>query len=458
MSERILVVDDEKLIRWSLLENLKRTGYEPVEAADGVQAIRILDSEGADVVLLDVRMPGKGGLEVLEHIVSHHPETPAILMTAYSSVEEAVKAMKRGAFDYLVKPFNQDEVLVLIRKALDTTRLQREVRFLRKQQQETHGITNLVGKSPVIREVCELIAKVATSSATTVLLQGESGTGKDLAAKAIHYASDRADKAVMNITCSALPETLLESELMGHERGAFTDAREMKRGLLELAQGGTVFLDEIGDMGLGLQAKLLRFLEDKTVRRVGGTRDIRINVRIIASTNRNLAKAAAAGQFREDLYYRLNVILIDMPPLREHCEDIPLLIEHFIGRFNREFRKNTSGFTPEAMERLTSYHWPGNVREVRNVVERAMILETKEELGVHELPPDIREATLNGAVKGVGPSNFPLPDSGLGLGQMEEEMLRRAIEKTGGNQTRAAALLNISRDALRYRMKKYKLL
>ncbi len=458
MSERILVVDDEKLIRWSLLENLKRTGYEPVEAADGVQAIRILDSEGADVVLLDVRMPGKGGLEVLEHIVSHHPETPAILMTAYSSVEEAVKAMKRGAFDYLVKPFNQDEVLVLIRKALDTTRLQREVRLLRKQQQETHGITNLVGKSPAIREVCELIAKVATSSATTVLLQGESGTGKDLAAKAIHYASDRADKAFMNITCSALPETLLESELMGHERGAFTDAREMKRGLLELAQGGTVFLDEIGDMGLGLQAKLLRFLEDKTVRRVGGTRDIRINVRIIASTNRNLAKAAAAGQFREDLYYRLNVILIDMPPLREHCEDIPLLIGHFIGRFNREFRKNTSGFTPEAMERLTSYHWPGNVRELRNVVERAMILETKEELGVHELPPDIREATLNGAVKGVGPSNFPLPDSGLGLGQMEEEMLRRAIEKTGGNQTRAAALLNISRDALRYRMKKYKLL
>jgi DNA-binding NtrC family response regulator len=459
MSERILVVDDEKLIRWSLRENLERAGYQTVEAADGEQAIKILDSDGADMVLLDVRMPGKDGLEVLRHIVEKHPEMPAVLMTAFSSVPEAVDAMKRGAFDYLVKPFNQDEALVIVRRALDTTRLQREVSRLRREQQERHGLANLIGKSQQMAEVGSLIHKIAASAATTVLLHGESGTGKDLVAKTIHYASDRSDKPFMNITCSALPETLLESELMGHERGAFTDAREMKRGLLELAEGGTVFLDEIGDMGLGLQAKILRFLEEKTIRRVGGSRDIRVNVRIIAATNRDLERAVAEGRFREDLYYRLNVIRIRMPPLRERRDDIPLLVMHFIDQFNREFRKRTRGFSPEAMDQMVRYGWPGNVRELRNVIERAMILETKERLGVDDLPGEIRASSPAG--HGDEPSEragFALPEEGYGLKKMEEDMLRQALTKTGGNQSRAATLLNISRDALRYKMKKYGLL
>ena len=459
MAERILVVDDEKLIRWSLKENLERIGYQVVEAEDGEQAVQVLDGEGADLVLLDIRMPGKTGLQVLEHINSRYPETPTILMTAYSSVAGAVEAMRHGAYDYLVKPFNQEEVAVVVRKALDTTRLQRELRMLREEARAKHGLANMVGKSPQMREVSDLITKVAASAASTVLLQGESGTGKDLVAKAIHYSSDRADKPFMNITCSALPETLLESELMGHERGAFTDAREMKRGLFELAEGGTLFLDEIGDMGMGLQAKLLRFLEDKIVRRVGGTRDFKVNVRIIAATNRDLQRAVSEGRFREDLYYRLNVIRIRMPALREHSEDVPLLVVHFVDQFNREFRKRTRGFTAEATQRLVNYGWPGNVRELRNVVERAMILEKKELLGLDELPAEIRDSPVSTeAGNPVVPQEIHLPDPGVGLKDMEHEMLRRALTKTGGNQTRAAALLRISRDALRYKMKKYGLL
>ncbi len=458
MSERILVVDDEKLIRWSLRENLERAGYQAIEAEDGEQALEVLEREGVDLLLLDIRMPVKNGLQVLEQVVANYPETPTILMTAYSSVQGAVEAMKRGAHDYLVKPFNQEEVLVVVRKALDTTRLQRELSLLRRQQRETHGISSLVGKSPRRREVYELIAKVAASAATTVLVYGESGTGKDLAAKAIHYASDRTDKPFMNITCSALPESLLESELMGHERGAFTDAREMKRGLFEVADRGTVFLDEIGDMGLGLQAKLLRFLEDKTFRRVGGSRDIRVNVRIVAATNCDLEKAVAETRFREDLYFRLKVIPILMPPLRERCEDVPLLATHFIERFNREFRKSTQGFTDEALEKLERYRWPGNVRELRNVVERAMILENKEWLGPEDLPAEVREGTGLEAPASTEPAAPPAADAGFGLREMEEQMVRQALGKTAGNQSRAAGLLNISRDALRYKMKKFGLL
>ena len=458
MSERILVVDDEKLIRWSLRENLERAGYQAIEAEDGHQALEVLEREGVDLLLLDIRMPGKDGLQVLEHVIANHPETPTILMTAYSSVQGAVEAMKRGAHDYLVKPFNQEEVLVVVRKALETTRLQRELSLLRRQQQETHGISSLVGKSRQMKEVCELISKVAASAATTVLVYGESGTGKDLAAKAIHYASHRTEKPFMNITCSALPESLLESELMGHERGAFTDAREMKRGLFEVADRGTVFLDEIGDMGLGLQAKLLRFLEDKTFRRVGGSREIRVNVRIVAATNCDLEKAVAENRFREDLYFRLKVIPILMPPLRERPEDVPLLATHFIERFNREFRKSTQGFTDEALGKLERYRWPGNVRELRNVVERGMILESKEWLGVEDIPPEVREGAGSEAAAPTEAAGAPAVDAGFGLRQMEEQMVRQALEKTSGNQSRAAGLLNISRDALRYKMKKFGLL
>jgi two-component system response regulator AtoC len=455
MTERILVVDDEKLIRWSLRKNLARAGYQVLEAENGDRALEVLDDEGADLVLLDVRMPGSNGLEVLEHLRRHHSEIAVVLMTAYSSVEGAVDAMKKGAFDYLVKPFNQDEVLLVARKALETTRMQRQLAFLRQQHERDFGVANLVGQGPKMCEVYDLIHRVAASSATTVLIQGESGTGKDLVAKAIHFSSDRASKPFMNITCSALPETLLESELMGHEKGAFTDARERKRGLFEVADGGTVFLNEIGDMGIGLQAKLLRFLEDKVFRRVGGSRDLQVSVRIIAATNRNLGRAVREGHFREDLYYRLKVIPIEMPPLRERPEDIELLAAHFVQHFNAELRKFTRGFTAEAMEVLKSYRWPGNVRELRNVVERAMILENKELLGVEDLEPSIRDAGLDAAAgPPTGTPRFALPEEGIGLQRMEDEMVRQALERTGGNQTQAAALLDISRDALRYKMKK----
>jgi two-component system response regulator AtoC len=459
MTERILVVDDEKLIRWSLRKNLSATGYEVLEAVDGQQALEMLDGDGADLVLMDIRMPQKSGLEVLAHVTATHPEIPVVLMTAFSSVEGAVDAMKRGAFDYLMKPFNHDEVLLVVRKALETTRLQRELALMQRQQLTEFGTDNFIGKSEKIREVCRLINKIAASTASTVLVLGESGTGKDLAAKAIHYSSDRASKPFVNITCSALPEPLLESELMGHEKGSFTGARERKRGLFEVADGGTVFLDEIGEMGVGLQAKLLRILEEKTFRRVGGTRDLHVDVRIVAATNRNLEQAVREGVFREDLYYRLMVIPVEIPPLRERLEDIPLLITHFIDRFNIEFRKKTHGLTSDAMDCCEQYAWPGNVRELRNVVERAMILENKEFLDVEDLPHALREAfenfDLGGSARGAGSAVFELPDEGFALREMEEQMVRQALQKTDGNQSRAAELLDISRDSLRYKMRKF---
>jgi DNA-binding NtrC family response regulator len=462
MMEQILVVDDEKLIRWSLRKNLADAGYEVVEAEDGQQALEVLDRDVVDLMLLDVRMPKKDGLEVLAHMVEHNSEIPVVLMTAFSSVEGAVDAMKRGAFDYLVKPFNHDEVLLVVRKALQSTRLQRELALLRRQQQREFGSENLVGKSAKMREVCALINKIAASAATTVLILGESGTGKDLAAKAIHHSSDRAMKPFVNITCSALPEALLESELMGYEKGAFTDARERKRGLFEVADGGTVFLDEIGDMGIGLQAKLLRFLEEKTFRRVGGATDLQVDVRIVAATNCDIDRAVREGNFREDLYYRLVVIPVEMPSLRERPEDIPLLMMHFIEHFNAEFRKKTRGIDPEALDCCERYGWPGNVRELRNVVERAMILENKEFLEIEDLPPAIRAPSENidgrELATGTGIAGFEMPEGGYSLRKMEEQMVHQALKRTDGNQSRAAELLVISRDSLRYKMRKFGLL
>jgi len=307
-----------------------------------------------------------------------------------------------------------------------------------------------------MREVFRMIKKVGRSAASTVLITGESGTGKDLVAKAIHYASDRAGGPFMNITCSALPENLLESELMGHERGAFTDARTSKQGLFELADGGSLFLDEIGDMGILLQAKLLRFLEEKTFKRVGGVRDIRVDVRIIAATNQDLAREVKEHTFREDLYYRLKVIPIVLPSLRERQDDIPLLVHHFIDQFNREFKKSCRGMADNALGLLRKYPWPGNVRELRNVIERAMILEDKEILDEEDLPDEISGSAAPAAVDSAG-DGFKLPQGGYPLERMEFEMVRQALEKAGGNQTRAARLLSISRDALRYKIKKFNL-
>ena len=463
-AERILLIEDEKLIRMTLRELLEEEGYRVHEAENGADGLGLLGSEDIDLVLLDYRLPDTDGIQVLRQIRTLSPETAVILVTAHSSIGSVVEAIKLGAYDYLDKPINQDTLLATIVKALETTRLRREVKRLQGELKQSFGVTNIIGRSAAMQQVFTMIRKVAATAASTVLVEGQSGTGKDLVAKAIHYASDRADKPFMNITCSALPETLLESELFGHEKGAFTDARQLKKGLLEMASGGTVFLDEISEMGPGAQAKMLRFLEEKSFKRVGGSQDIKVDVRVIAATNRDLAREVGEGGFREDLYFRLKVIPICMPALAEHRDDIPDLVAHFIGLFNNEFKKNTSGVTQEMLDSLMRYNWPGNVRELRNVIERAMILENKEQLDLADLPEELvhvsggEGAAGSGSAAGDGndaASVIVLPEGGISLRDMEREMVRQALERTEGNKTRAARLLRISRDALRYKMQKF---
>jgi two-component system, NtrC family, response regulator AtoC len=442
----ILVVDDEALIRWSLAERLTSEGYEVVEADTGKAALEKLP-DGVDLVLLDYRLPDTDGVSILRKIKEFDPDILVILLTAYASVETAVEAMKLGAYHFANKPFNLDEVLATVERALETTRLRREVRQFRSNAARPYSLERLVGASAEMTALRHLVARVAMTPSSTVLLTGESGTGKDLVAKIIHYASDRAAKPFMNITCSALPEHLLESELFGHERGAFTDARLQKRGLLETADGGTVFLDEIGEMTPALQAKLLRVLEEKSFKRVGGAVDIRVDVRVIAATNRNLEEEVARHRFRADLFFRLNVLPIAMPPLRSHPEDIPLLVEYFIDAFNTEFRKRILGATPAAYARLQSYGWPGNVRELRNVIERAMLLCDGDRLDAK----DFSAMTTN---VGTG-EEFELPATGVDLEQLERSLVIQALRRSGGNQTRAGSLLGLNRDQIRYRIEKF---
>ncbi len=453
--EKILIVDDEKLIRWTLKERLLKEGYETLEADTGEKALSLLrNNEDIDLILLDNKLPDITGIEILKDKANSYPDTMTIMMTAYSSVSNAVEAMKLGAEDYVIKPFSHEDLMIKIQKALEKTSLKRELRRYRAEQKEKYGIEQIVGESKAIKGVYQLIEKIARSAATTVLIQGESGTGKDLVAKSIHFSSDRADKPFMNITCSALPENLLESELFGYEKGAFTDAKIQKKGLLELADGGSVFLDEIADMGLVLQAKMLRFLEEKSFKRVGGVRDLSVDVRVMASTNKHLEEEVRLEKFREDLYYRLKVIPIYIPPLRERKEDIPLLIKYFIDIYARELRKSSSNFSKEAIDFLVSYDWPGNVRELRNIIERLMILENKKVIDIDDLPRDMFffKKEKKGAME---EDSFSLPDEGVSLEEVEKELVKQALEKTKWNQTRAARLLNISRDALRYKMKKF---
>jgi two-component system, NtrC family, response regulator AtoC len=454
MPHRVLVVDDERLIRWSLEQMLEKSGYAVEAATDGASALAAVRSDSPDLVVLDLKLPDTDGLQVIRQIKESHPWIQVVIMTAYSDVATAVEAMRLGAYDYIPKPIDFDNLVVTLRNALETQRLRRRVELLREKHLDPYRFDRIIGKSRAIQDVVALARKVSASGATTVLIEGESGTGKDVLAKAVHYESARAEESFMEITCTAMPEALLESELFGHERGAFTDAKVQKRGLLELAHGGTLFLDEIGDLAPALQGKLLRVLEERRFRRVGGTKDLSVDIRIVAATNRDLRSAVKEGMFRKDLYYRLQVVTITTPPLRERREDIPLLARHFLAHFSREFKKPAPHLTPQVERLLVEYDWPGNVRELRNVIERAMILTEDGDLSPADLAPEITAHTED--LPREVPS-FPLPAHGIRLENVERDFVRQALDLTHGNQTRAARLLGLTRDELRYRVKKFEL-
>src|SRR5215471_9907994 len=391
-AEKILIVDDERLVRWSLRHKCEEWGYHVVEAEAGEPGLQMAQHEAPDLVLLDVRMPDMSGLEVLEQLKKNGDARAVIMITADPQLEDVKLALKLGAYDFVGKPLDFEERNVTIKNALETTRLRSEVQTLRGEVRRRAGYHEVIGTSAKMIELMNFVRKVAASEATTILIQGESGTGKDLIAKAIHYESPRQEKPFVAINCSAIPETLMEAELFGHERGAFTDAKAMKKGLFEVADVGTLFLDEIGELSPLLQAKLLRVLEDQVIRRVGGVRELQVDVRVIAASNRDLEKAVREGQFRQDLYYRLAIIAIFIPPLRERKEDILPLVEFFISRYNRKFRKNVAGITDETRKLMLKYDWPGNVRELKNAVERAMILEEDSQLKPDYLPFAVNDA------------------------------------------------------------------
>ena len=457
MTIRVLIVEDESLIRWTLRKTFEERGYQVTEAENGESATSALETGTFDLVMLDYKLPDTTGLDILRRLHQDEFDGVVIMMTAYGTIEHAVEAIKLGAFDYVPKPFEVEELLFVVDKGLETTRLRREVRALRQQIQDEYGADGIIGKHATMQRVMGMIQRIARSGASTVMLRGETGTGKDLAARAIHRTSDRCDQPFVNITCTALPDALLESELFGHERGAFTDAKTQKTGLLELAHGGTVFLDEVGDMPANLQAKLLRFLEERAFRRVGGTREITVDVRVIAATNRPIEKAIEQGDFRADLYYRLNVVTIELPPLRERGDDVGLLTQHFVDRYAREFKKTVHGLDEAAAEKMSQYEWPGNVRELRNVIERAVLLCDGECIRAEEIA--FGRAQTSSWPWSI--ENFKLPDEGFDLSKLhslEAQVVTQALKKTGNNQVQAAKLLNVSRDRLRYRAQKYGLL
>jgi two-component system, NtrC family, response regulator AtoC len=453
-SAHVLLVEPDSKVRRSLGEALAGSELRWTEATSVREAIKAFESEDFDVVLLALRLPDGDGLELLPRMVGLHPATPVIVITANSSVGSAVEAMKRGAFDYLPKPVSADQVLVTLRKAVETHGLRREVERITRENVQRYGVDAIIGQSAATRLLRSRVRRIAQSPATTVLIQGESGTGKDLVAKAIHYASERANQPFVPINCSAIPDALLESELFGHEAGAFTDAKSQKRGLLEVANRGTAFLDEVAELGLNLQAKLLRFLEEQTITRVGGIRHVPLDLRIIAATNVNLRDAVAAGRFRGDLYYRLQILPVIVPALRERTEDIPLLAHHFVDHFNKKFRKRFEEISAEAMEWLCAYSWPGNVRELKNALERVMLLEDGPRIEAAMLVlGDAKPAPA--AARAVSEASRAA-DEELSLEQVAFKAFVRALERTKGNQSRAAKLLGVSRDRVRGWMRKYR--
>ncbi len=471
--ERILIVDDERLVRWSLKQKCEEWGYVPVEAEDGGTALRLAHGETPDLMLLDVRLPDMSGLEVLEKLKQSGDARGVIMMTADPQLDDVKAAIKMGAYDFVGKPLDFDELALTLQNALEATRLRTEVESLRGEVRRRTGYHDVVGVSRKMTELMGFVRKVAASEATTILIQGESGTGKDLIAKAIHYQSSRQDKTFVAINCSAIPETLMETELFGHEKGSFTDAKAMKKGLFEVADGGTLFLDEIGELSQFLQAKLLRVLEDQVIRRVGGVRDMQVDVRVIAASNRDLERAVREGHFRQDLYYRLAIISIYIPPLRERREDLMPLVDFFIDHYNRKFRKSVRGLADETRRLMMNYDWPGNVRELKNAIERAMILEEEPVLRPVYMPFSVVQphsgvtafehtSSPHGGGQPLAEGRWlpplSIPEGGTSLEEVERALVELALRQAGGNQTHAARLLDISRDALRYKMKKFGLM
>jgi two-component system, NtrC family, response regulator AtoC len=449
---RVLVVDDEENLRLVVRTFLKRDGYEVEVASSGEEALALVETFGPDVILTDVRMPRMGGLDLLATLKAKGNEATVIVMSAYGNVDLAIEAMKAGAYDYLQKPFKAEEVLLTLRKAEEREALRRENRALRQEIRKENLFEEILAKSPQMQAIFKTIGKIADYK-TTALITGESGVGKELVARAIHRRSSRRGGPFVAVNCGAIPENLLESELFGYKRGAFTDAIADRTGLFEQANHGTLLLDEIGELPLPLQVKLLRVLQEETIRRLGDSRDIKVDVRILAATHRDLQAETQAGRFREDLYYRINVLPIAIPPLRERREDIPILVDHFLARNNARFGIDIRGFEPEARRLLLEYRWPGNVRELENTIERAMVLDEGEQIIAADLPERIREAR--------DPVQVQLASGELSVKKttriIEEILIRRALQKTKGNRTRAAEVLEISHRALLYKIKDYQI-
>jgi two-component system response regulator PilR (NtrC family) len=447
---RILVVDDEESMREFLCILLQRDGHKVEAVGDGQQAVARLKDCSYDLIVSDIKMPKLDGFALLEYVRERSPATAIIMITAFSTTEQAVDAMKKGAYDYITKPFKNEEIRLVVENALERLDLRRENLQLKKELDERYSFANIIGKSKPMQEVYDLIEKVAASK-VNVLVTGESGTGKELVAKAIHYNSDRHDKPFVAINCGAIPENLLESELFGHEKGAFTGAVQQKAGLFEVADGGTLFLDEIAELPPLMQVKLLRVLQEHEFRRVGGTRNLKVDVRLVAATNKDLGEAVATEVFREDLYYRLNVIQIALPPLRERREDIPLLVEHFLEKLTGQ----TGTQAPDSvMRKLLDYNWPGNIRELENAIERCVVLSRDKKLCENGLPKHMCSSSENNT-----DSPMTLPEDGLDLdahlGGIEKAILLQALERCGGVRKRAAELLGITFRSIRYRLAKY---
>jgi DNA-binding NtrC family response regulator len=450
----VLVVDDEPGMRHILKRVLTDEGYTVGTASDGNAAIKIIGQDAPDAVMLDIRMPGKSGLEILDHIKQENPDTAVIMMTAFGTVETAVKAMKRGAYEYITKPFNNDEVLHIINNALERKRLLDRTRYLAEQLEEQQGIDNIIGESHPMQELFSLIRKVAPTD-STVLILGGSGTGKELVARAIHSHSNRKDENFLAINCGALPKDLIESELFGHEKGSFSGAYQRKIGLFESADGGTLFLDEIGELPMELQVKLLRALEQREIRRLGSVSNKPVDVRVVAATNKDLKENVQDGLFREDLYYRLSIIDINLPYLRDRKEDIPQLVEHFITVFNQKMNRSVVSISPEAMKLLMNYSWPGNVRELENMIQRGMVLRESGVIEEGDLPEAINApAPENKSIAFIDPSELTFQKAREAF---EHQYLEQLIKANGGNVTKSAIMAGISRRHLQELMKKYNL-